>query len=274
MSNMEKMVGAMALCVITGLASVVHAEQPRQYYSPYWVKRGGYYYRNYFFRPSPEEGYRQHYVIYYPSQPQYFYYFNPDTGKYWGRYDRLAKGYSQLPESEQNERLALIPDRAFPPPGDMPELKGSKDKLKMEPPPKGLPVDESDALSKEKMEQLAGVKDKPPPPQAYSDWCKQGGYYYVVYYYQPVPDGAYRSHRCIYYPVRPRYIYYYNPYTGTYWGRYDLEAKGYSKLPPQAKAGKLSAIAEAAFPKPGDMPSIPENKSGMKMAVPPTPPSD
>ena len=36
----------------------------------------------------------------------------------------------------------------------------------------------------------------------------------------------YSYHYCIYYPSQPRYVYYYNPYTKLYWGRYDLEQRG------------------------------------------------
>ena len=83
-----------------------------------------------------------------------------------------------------------------------------------------------------KMKEILGkpsVKE-PPPRQAYSGWCKQGGYYFSTYYHQPKPGGEYKSHRVIYYQPKGQYLFYYDPYTKKYWGRYDLEAKGYSLL--------------------------------------------
>jgi hypothetical protein len=98
--------------------------------------------------------------------------------------------------------------------------------------------------------------------QRYSSWSyyPSRSYYYSYYYYQPYSgyDG-YRSHYCVYYPSTPRYVYYYNPYASAYWGRYDLEEKGYSLLAEKDRKGDLKQIPESAFPKPGQMPLIPES---------------
>src|SRR4051794_6320870 len=52
-------------------------------------------------------------------------------------------------------------------------------------------------------------------------------YYYVRYYYLPaVTYTTYEYHYCIYYPSQPSYIYYYNPTTQVYWGRYEIGSKG------------------------------------------------
>ena len=52
-------------------------------------------------------------------------------------------------------------------------------------------------------------------------------YYYVTYYYQPVvTQTSYNYHYCIYYPSQPRYVYYYNPVSQVYWGRYEIGSKG------------------------------------------------
>ena len=52
-------------------------------------------------------------------------------------------------------------------------------------------------------------------------------YYYVTYYYQPVvTQTSYDYHYCIYYPSQPTYIYYYNPVSQVYWGRYEIGSKG------------------------------------------------
>ena len=65
----------------------------------------------------------------------------------------------------------------------------------------------------------------------YGGWSYQPKrtYYYSNYYYKPqVTYTGYKHHYCIYYPSQPRYVYYYNPVSRHYWGRYDLEEKGYS----------------------------------------------
>ncbi len=70
----------------------------------------------------------------------------------------------------------------------------------------------------------------------------------------------------------PKYVYYYNPYKRVYWGRYDLEAKGYSLLEEKDRKEKLADIPESAFPKPGPMPADPESTDGSKIPAPPQPP--
>lgn len=94
-------------------------------------------------------------------------------------------------------------------------------------------------------------------------------YYYRSYYYQPVVNynsTAYSYHYCTYYPTQPTYVYYYNPYSQVYWGRYDTKAEGYSMLDEKDRKKDLKDIPDSAFPKPGEMPAIPESKDGEKMA--------
>ena len=97
------------------------------------------------------------------------------------------------------------------------------------------------------------------------------GYYYTTYNYSP-----YRHHYCVYYPSYPRYVYYYNPYSGYWWGRFDLEGKPgqqYSLLAKEDQRAKLTDIPESAFPAPGEMPLVPESKdSDARVELPPTPP--
>ncbi len=107
--------------------------------------------------------------------------------------------------------------------------------------------------------------------QRYGGWSYHTGhrYYYRSYYYKPYTTYTkYNYHYCIHYPSRPRYVYYYNPYRRVYWGRYDLEQKGYSELAAEDRKGKLEDISEDAFPEPGAMPSIPESEDGVKIDVP------
>jgi hypothetical protein len=106
--------------------------------------------------------------------------------------------------------------------------------------------------------------------QYYGGWSyyPQRSYYYSYYYYQPYVGADYNHHYSIYYPSKPRYVYYYNPVKRYYWGRLDLEAKGdkkYSLLKEDDRKGSLNEIDEKAFPEPAEMPAIPESKDGAKM---------
>ena len=111
----------------------------------------------------------------------------------------------------------------------------------------------------------------------YSSWSyyPQRTYHYSHYYYKPYSSyQGYKYHYCVYYPSKPRYTYYYNPYSKVYWGRYDLEEKGYSLLADADRKGTLKDIPEEAFPKPAEMPPVPDSEDGEQMAVPPAPPTD
>jgi hypothetical protein len=111
--------------------------------------------------------------------------------------------------------------------------------------------------------------------QYYSSWHKHPshGYYYRHYYYKPSPEySGYKHHYAIYYPSRPNHYYFYNSYTKRYWGRCPVQTNGkeqYSLLAEADRKGKLSEIAETAFPAPGRMPTIPESKDGAIMDLPP-----
>lgn len=111
----------------------------------------------------------------------------------------------------------------------------------------------------------------------YSRWSHypERSYHYSYYYYKPYASYAkYDYHYCVYYPSRPNYVYYYNPYQKVYWGRYDLEQKGYSTLAEADRKPTLGDIPEEAFPEPSKMPAIPESEDGETMAEPPQPPTE
>ena len=111
--------------------------------------------------------------------------------------------------------------------------------------------------------------------QYYSSWnyYPQYSYYYSNYYYQPTSDyQGYNYHYCIYYPSQPTYVYYYNPVSQVYWGRYEIGSKGdkrYSILADKDRKKDLKEIPEKAFPEPGKMPTIPGAKDGVAMEPPP-----
>jgi hypothetical protein len=98
-------------------------------------------------------------------------------------------------------------------------------------------------------------------------------YYYVRYYYLPVSTyTTYDYHYCIYYPSQPTYIYYYNPVSQVYWGRYEIGSKPgkqYSLLAGKDRKKELREIPESAFPKPAAMPTIPGAKDDVTIEPPP-----
>lgn len=124
---------------------------------------------------------------------------------------------------------------------------------------------------------FAGAKDA--EAGYYSSWSYYPtyGYHYSSYYYKPFAAyTGYKYHYCVYYPSQPRYVYYYNPYTRAYWGRFDLQGKEgaqYSLLADKDRKGKLSEIPESAFPEPGQMPKVPETRGDERIEVPPAPPT-
>lgn len=109
----------------------------------------------------------------------------------------------------------------------------------------------------------------------YSSWSysPQKSYYYRRYHYKPYSSySGYKQHYCIYYPSKPRYVYYYNPHRKTYWGRLDLEGKEgeqYSLLAPEDRKENLEDIPEKAFPKPGAFPKVPDKDLKDDLTVPP-----
>lgn len=108
-----------------------------------------------------------------------------------------------------------------------------------------------------------------------TSWSYSQGnsYYYTSYYYLPaVSYTTYSYHYCIYYPSQPRYIYYYNPSSQVYWGRYEIGSKGdkrYSLLENKDRKKDLKDIPETAFPDPARMPTIPGAEDSVAMEPPP-----
>jgi hypothetical protein len=111
--------------------------------------------------------------------------------------------------------------------------------------------------------------------QYYSRWTKHPykNYYSRSYYYKPSPTyTSYKHHYVIYYPQRPKYVYYYNPYSKQYWGRVLAQHGGkaqYQLLAKNDRKSNLQDIPESAFPKAGPMPAIPESTDGGRIALPP-----
>ena len=137
----------LAVVVLAGAGAAAWASYsaPRQYYSSWYKSSKSYYYRDYYYKPADDYvGYKHNYVIYYPDKPKYCYYYNPYKKVYWGRCPMHTDGhaaYSELAESDRKGTLADIPEAAFPPPGAMPSVPDSSDKVAMDLPPDDLPQD-------------------------------------------------------------------------------------------------------------------------------------
>ena len=136
MFGQKKKMLLVLLIAIGSLASIGTAanQNYRQRYSSWnYQPARTYYYRQYFYKPTPTyTGYDYHYCIYYPSRPTYIYYYNPVRKVYWGRYDLEKQGYSMLEEKDRKEKLDDIPEEAFPKPGEMPAIPGAEDGEKIE----------------------------------------------------------------------------------------------------------------------------------------------
>lgn len=122
--------------------------QPRQYYSG-WKKHPShdYYYRSYYYKPSPNySGYKHHYAVYSQNKPKHIYYYNPYKKAYWGRcyagYDSTYSGkplYSLLKPEHRQPNLIDIPEAHFPEFGGLPPIPGSDDGVLLDLPPDDLP---------------------------------------------------------------------------------------------------------------------------------------
>jgi hypothetical protein len=107
--------------------------------------------------------------------------------------------------------------------------------------------------------------------QYYDGWRNSGhGYLFSTYHYKPYAAyPTYLYNYAIYYPATPRFVYYFNPYKGTYWGRFDVKTKGYSLLAEKDRAGALKDVPEKAFPAEGPLPQVPDAKEQLTLAEPP-----
>src|SRR5690242_11217839 len=91
--------------------------------------------------------------------------------------------------------------------------------------------------------------------QYYDAWRPSGqGYYFSTHHYKPSRDAAgYLTNYAVWYPSLPKYVYYYNPAKKTYWGRYNVQTKGYSLLAEKDRTGRLRDIPDKAFPPEGGL---------------------
>jgi hypothetical protein len=94
--------------------------------------------------------------------------------------------------------------------------------------------------------------------------------YRAAYYFKSKPsDPAYKFHYVIRLKSEPQYLYFYNPATKFFWGRFDSVKRGYSILVGNDRVSRMSDLSTAKFPEPGPMPAIPGSSDGVLMDMPP-----
>lgn len=109
--------------------------EPRQFYSQ-WMKAGrAYSFRIHHFKPNPaDKEYEQQYVIYYSAKDDYLFFFDPEAGEYWGRWQRNAdreKRFSLIDKANRAAKLQDIPEPAFTDPTELPFLPNSSDGVRI-----------------------------------------------------------------------------------------------------------------------------------------------
>jgi hypothetical protein len=112
--------------------------QERQVYGD-WKEHpsGGYWFREYRFQPTANAQYERHLCIYYPSRPGHFYYYDPKSGLYWGRYNLKTRKFETLKNG--TKRLEDVRDSSYEEQREAPTIPGSTDGERRKEPPTELP---------------------------------------------------------------------------------------------------------------------------------------
>ncbi len=120
--------------LLGGLAIAQTYNSPRQYYGGWnkFPRKQGYYYRSYYYKPTPSyTGYKHHYVVYNRATPKYYYFYNTYTKRYWGRCPTYSDGqptYDILSPEHRKPELDQIREENFKKNKDgMPSVPESKD---------------------------------------------------------------------------------------------------------------------------------------------------
>lgn len=143
--SVAKRVTLAALLMTAAAGMAVGGFQVRQYYSG-WQRhpRGGYSYRTYYYKPNDDyAGYKHHYVVYHPKDPDHYYFYNPYKKQYWGRCPSQHGGkplYSLLAERDRRPTISEIPEAAFPKPAAPPVIPEATDKEPLDLPPDEAPT--------------------------------------------------------------------------------------------------------------------------------------
>jgi hypothetical protein len=99
---------------------------------------------------------------------------------------------------------------------------------------------------------------------------REGDYSRGAYYFKVKPsDANYKFHYVIRLKSDPQHLYFYNPATKKFWGRFDALKQKYSLLAEEDRVSRLTDLSSARFPEPGPMPPIPGSTDGVAMDIPP-----
>lgn len=122
--NLFRNLLVVAVATVGLLPALAKADEPRQVYGK-WKEGNHYFYRTYNFKPTPTSDYQQHIVICYKTDRRYYYFYNPESKKFWGRCEVVqpeCPTYAMLAEEDRKGNLKDIPDSAFPKPTTPPTL--------------------------------------------------------------------------------------------------------------------------------------------------------
>lgn len=115
------------------LAEPPPQEAPRQYYSDWQEnKPEKYVYKFYYYKPRASDAeYRKQFVCYFPTRPDYLYFYDPGAKHFWGRLLRNpldeARRFSTIPAGDRRAKVGEIPEPAYTDLGPMPSIPGSSD---------------------------------------------------------------------------------------------------------------------------------------------------
>ncbi|MEK6233525.1 MAG: hypothetical protein N2C14_02345 [Planctomycetales bacterium] len=131
--NNPRKIVVFAMLFSCGALACSDAFAQRQFYTswrhgPKKVYRYSVYYHKV---AADSEGFRRRLVVYYPQQPEYYFYFNPHEDQYWGRVLRESSAFSVLSPDRRKLRLRDIADGDFAAPGPTPVIPDSSDGVRM-----------------------------------------------------------------------------------------------------------------------------------------------
>jgi hypothetical protein len=102
----------------TKLPADVKKVAAEQFYGPWKNDKEHYWHRSYYFKVQPtDKEYQEHEVIFYkntrPDAPRFFYYYNPESGQFWGRGCFDCHGNEQYQFLQPDERAGNLKDINF-----------------------------------------------------------------------------------------------------------------------------------------------------------------
>jgi hypothetical protein len=105
----------------------------------------------------------------------------------------------------------------------------------------------------------------------YSNWSydQAHSYYFCTCYFKSCATADYSKYYCVYSPSCGNYVYFYNPVSKLYWGRFDEQAKGFAVLPAADQKTVISDLPQDKFGAPAAQVAIPGSQVAENMPSPP-----